>query len=145
MNFKLVFFSLLMLSSYTAIAQTAPPADTIQTKSGLKYVKVKAGTGKQVINGSVVKVHFVGRYTDGDIFDTSLDAKPVKLKVATGEVIKGWDEALLLMREGDKLVLVVPPALGYGEKGHIDPEDPVTFLVYPNSTLIFDLELLEVK
>src|SRR5688500_10566539 len=104
--FLSIFF--LCLLSHLSMAQTAPQSDTIRTKSGLKYVKVKNGSGKPAFNGSTVKVHFVGKYTDGDIFDTSLDAKPIKLKVGAGEVIKGWDEALLMMREGDKLVLVIP-------------------------------------
>ncbi len=110
------------------------------TPSGLKYYIVKEGTGPQPIVGSDVKVHYTGYLKDGKIFDSSiLREEPIAFKVGVGMVIKGWDEGILLMRQGAKLRFIIPSGLACGNQeagGGVIPAD---------SELTFDCELVEVK
>ncbi len=111
-------------------------SDTITTASGLKYVVVKKGNGVKPKAGQTIKVHYTGKFLDGKVFDSSIPrGEPFSFAVGTGQVIKGWDEGLLLMSKGEKCVLIVPPKLGYGEGG----AGPIP----PNSTLVFEVELLD--
>lgn len=111
--------------------------DTITTASGLKVVFTKKGDGAQAKVGSKVKVHYTGKLTNGTIFDNSLDrGEPISFPLGQGYVIPGWDEGIAMMRVGDKATLVIPPQLGYGERG--------SGSIPPNSTLIFDVELMDV-
>ncbi|MBC7383108.1 MAG: FKBP-type peptidyl-prolyl cis-trans isomerase [Bacteroidia bacterium] len=106
------------------------------TASGLKYRVTELGTGKQVSVGDKVTVHYTGKLTNGTKFDSSKDRnQPFIFKVGEGRVIKGWDEGLALLKIGDKATFVIPPAIGYGEQdmGQIPP----------NSTLVFDIEVLD--
>lgn len=126
--------------------------DTITTMSGLRYVVTKSGTGKKVTSGMNVKVDYAGFLTDGTIFDTSIEEvgkennfdrggypfQPIEFVVGIGNVIKGWDEALLTMQVGGKRRLIIPPSLGYGSRG----APPV---IPPDATLIFDIHLLDAK
>lgn len=106
------------------------------TKSGLQYLVEKEGTGKTPTREDEVKVHYTGTLINGEKFDSSLDrGQPAEFPV--GGVIPGWTEALLLMKEGAKYKLVIPSELAYGPMGR--PGIP------PNSVLLFDVELLEVK
>lgn len=106
------------------------------TKSGLQYLVEKEGTGKTPSREDEVKVHYTGTLINGEKFDSSLDrGQPAEFPV--GGVIPGWTEALLLMKEGAKYKLVIPSELAYGPMGR--PGIP------PNSVLLFDVELLEVK
>jgi FKBP-type peptidyl-prolyl cis-trans isomerase len=108
------------------------------TASGLKYEYKQLGTGTQAVSGSTVSVHYVGRLADGKQFDSSRDRnQPIKFKLGAGQVIKGWDEGIALLKVGDRAVFTIPPQLGYGER------DMGT--IPPNSTLYFDVELMEVK
>lgn len=110
-----------------------------KTASGLLYVIEKPGTGKQAKAGSTVKVHYTGKLTDGSKFDSSLDrGEPIEFPLGQGRVIKGWDEGIALFKEGGKGTLIVPHDLGYGERG-FPPVIPA------KATLIFDIELIEVK
>lgn len=103
--------------------------------SGLQYKVIKEGTGKIPTVNNKVKTHYRGTLINGTEFDSSYKSnKPAEFPV-TG-VIKGWTEALLLMKQGSKWELYIPPNLAYGERGR--PGIP------PNSTLIFEIELLEV-
>jgi len=113
--------------------------DTITTASGLKYIIVKPGTGVQAANGKTVTVHYTGYFTDGKIFDSSVErGKPLDpFVLGEGHVIKGWDEGVALMKTGEKARLIVPYQLGYGEKDY----GPIP----GKSTLIFDVELMDVK
>jgi FKBP-type peptidyl-prolyl cis-trans isomerase len=106
------------------------------TASGLQYVVEKEGEGKTPTKEDMVKVHYKGTLTNGTQFDSSYDrGEPAEFPV--GGVIPGWTEALTLMKEGAKYKLVIPSDLAYGPSGR--PGIP------PNSVLLFDVELLEVK
>ncbi len=105
------------------------------TKSGLQYRVLKKGTGKKPKSKSKVKVHYKGTLIDGSEFDSSYKRnKPAEFPV--NGVIKGWQEALTLMKEGGKWELFIPSGLAYGEQGR--PKIP------PNSVLVFEVELLEI-
>ena len=107
------------------------------TASGLQFKVLKSGNGASPKTTSSVSVHYEGRLTNGQIFDSSIArGEPASFPV-TG-VIKGWTEALLRMKVGDKWQLTIPPGLAYGERG----SPPV---IGPNEVLVFDVELLEVK
>jgi FKBP-type peptidyl-prolyl cis-trans isomerase len=104
--------------------------------SGLQYKVIKAGQGKSPKSDDEVKVHYTGMLLDGTVFDSSYDrGKPMVFGVK--QVIKGWTEALMLMSPGSKWILYVPPELAYGKNGAGDA-------IGPNSTLIFEVELVEV-
>ena len=93
----------------------------------------------QAKNGDTVRVHYTGRLEDGTEFDKCGDkAHPFLVTLGEGKVIKGWEEGLRGMKAGGKRKLIIPPKLGYGEKGSGDK-------VPPNAYLIFDVEVLEVK
>ncbi len=110
--------------------------DAITTDSGLKYVVVAEGTGDTPAPGAMVKVHYTGKLLDGTTFDSSVErGQPIDFPVGQGRVIKGWDEALLTMKKGEKRVLIIPASLGYGPSGR----GPIP----PNATMIFDVELVD--
>ncbi|MCQ2300126.1 MAG: FKBP-type peptidyl-prolyl cis-trans isomerase [Bacteroidales bacterium] len=106
------------------------------TKSGLQYQKIKEGNGPKPKATSTVKVHYTGTLIDGTKFDSSIDrGEPIEFPL--NQVIPGWTEGLQLMNEGSKYMLYIPYTLGYGEQPVGD--------IPPGSTLIFEVELLEVK
>ena len=106
------------------------------TASGLQYKVIKAGTGASPKPTDIVKVHYTGTLVDGTVFDSSVQrGEPATFPV--NGVIPGWTEALQLMKVGDKWQLVIPAKLAYGEQG---PRS-----IGPNSTLIFDVELLGIE
>lgn len=112
--------------------------DAIATPTGLKYVVVAEGEGDTPAKGSVVTVHYTGKLLNGKKFDSSYDrGQPIEFPVGRGHVIKGWDEALLSMKKGEKRVLIIPPELGYGPSGR----GPIP----PNAIMIFDVELVNFK
>lgn len=109
--------------------------DAVTTPSGLKYVVVAEGEGDTPESGAVVTVHYTGKLVNGTKFDSSVDrGQPIDFPVGSGQVIKGWDEALLGMKKGEKRVLIIPSHLGYGPSGR----GPIP----PNATMIFDVELV---
>ena len=119
------------------------PAMTTTTPSGLQYADTVPGTGRAPRRGQTAVVHYTGwLYVDGargKKFDSSVDkGKPFEFRVGQGDVIRGWDEGVLTMKTGGKRTLIIPPALGYGERGS-GADIP------PNATLIFDVELIAVK
>ena len=110
----------------------------VTTPSGLKYTDLVVGNGPSPRLGQTAVVHYTGTLTDGTKFDSSLDkGQPYSFPLGTGSVIKGWDEGVATMKVGGRRRLVVPPALGYGPMPR--PRIPA------NSTLVFDVELLDVK
>jgi FKBP-type peptidyl-prolyl cis-trans isomerase FkpA len=118
---------------------TAVKGQPITTASGLQYWEVKKGSGALAQAGKEVSVHYTGWLTDGKEFDSSRDAgEPIKFQLGTGQVIKGWDEGIAGMKVGGKRQLRIPPQLGYGQRGF-------GTTIPPNSTLVFDVELMDVK
>jgi peptidylprolyl isomerase len=112
--------------------------DTITTASGLKYIVVKDGAGIQAASGKTVKVHYTGYFTDGKIFDSSVErGEAFSFALGQGKVIPGWDEGIALLKVGGETRLIVPYQLAYGEAGY----GPIP----AKATLVFDVELLEVK
>jgi FKBP-type peptidyl-prolyl cis-trans isomerase len=104
------------------------------TKSGLMYQVLKNGAGSSPTNGTMVTVHYTGTFLDGTVFDSSVDrGAPTQFKI--GGVIQGWNEALLSMKKGEKRLLVIPPELGYGERGYPGA-------IPGNAFLVFEVELL---
>ena len=110
-----------------------------RTASGLQYQDVAVGNGDEAGEGKVAVVHYTGWLTDGTKFDSSRDrGEPFSFPVGRGQVIAGWDEGVAGMKVGGRRKLVIPANLGYGEMG----APPV---IPPGATLVFDVELLEVK
>lgn len=108
-----------------------------ETQSGLIVEDVVVGTGAEATNGTLVSVNYTGTFTNGVKFDSSYDrGQPIQFVLGTGYVIKGWDLGILGMKVGGKRKLVISPELGYGStaRGSIPP----------NSTLLFDVELVAV-
>lgn len=107
---------------------------------GLRYIDEKVGEGPSPDTGQSVSVHYTGWLTDGMKFDSSLDrGQPFVFALGRGQVIKGWDEGVASMKVGGKRRLIVPPELGYGERG--TPGGPIP----GGATLIFDVELLSLQ
>lgn len=117
------------------LANNAKEEGVKVTESGLQYLVVKEGNGKKPGPNNVVTVHYTGRLIDGTVFDSSVErGEPATF--AVGQVIPGWVEGLQLMSEGSAYRLFIPSELAYGEHG--------TGPIQPNSTLIFDVQLLKV-
>jgi len=110
----------------------------MKTASGLEYIEVEAGTGAQAEAGKTVDVHYTGKLQDGTVFDSSVSrGDPISFKLGVGQVIKGWDEGIALMKVGGKAQLIIPADLAYGDKG-------AGGVIPPNATLVFDVELVSV-
>ncbi|MGD0468831.1 MAG: FKBP-type peptidyl-prolyl cis-trans isomerase [Terriglobales bacterium] len=154
MKTVILAITLLALTSL-AIAQTAPaqkaaakPAtagptkvtgEPTKTASGLEYWDIKVGTGAVAQSGQHVKVDYTGWLTNGKKFDSSVGTgRPFDFTLGASQVIKGWDEGVAGMKVGGKRQLRIPPDLAYGEKGYPG-------VIPANSTLIFDVQLVDVK
>lgn len=110
-----------------------------KTESGLRYQFIQKGDGKQAEAGKTVSVHYEGSLENGKVFDSSYPRKkPIEFKLGIGQVIEGWDEGIALLKVGDKARFVIPSDLGYGPAG-------AGGVIPPNATLIFDVELMDVK
>ena len=131
----------------TTQAATSPPAVPAQSSNqGLKMTDVKQGTGAEAVTGKTVVVHYTGWLYDesapenkGKKFDSSRDrGDPFDFPLGAGHVIKGWDQGVAGMKVGGQRTLVIPPEMGYGARG-------AGGVIPPNATLVFDVELLDVK
>jgi FKBP-type peptidyl-prolyl cis-trans isomerase len=108
------------------------------TSSGLRYKITDKGNGNSAVIGKNVKVHYKGQLIDGTVFDSSFKRnEPIEFTLGIGQVIKGWDEGLALLSEGDKARFIIPSELAYGEAG-------AGGVIPPNANLIFDVELVSV-
>ncbi|MFH7014769.1 peptidylprolyl isomerase [Flavobacterium sp. FlaQc-47] len=110
-----------------------------KTESGLRYKMIQKGEGKKAESGKTVAVHYEGSLENGKVFDSSYPRKkPIEFRLGQGQVIEGWDEGVALLQVGDKARFVIPSDLAYGSAG-------AGGVIPPNATLIFDVELMEVK
>src|SRR5438270_13887681 len=139
-----------MVAANVACGQTTPSGTTAAPKNagaattevtmpdGLKYTDDQLGTGTEAQAGKTVSVHYTGWLLDGTKFDSSRDRnQPFTFPLGAGRVIKGWDEGVAGMKVGGKRTLIIPPDLAYGSRA--------TGPIPPNSTLKFEVELLDVK
>lgn len=128
-------------SSKSAASSKAEPSAsaTASSTDQLQVTDEKVGTGAEAVAGKTVTVNYVGTLTNGTKFDSSYDRnQPFSFQLGAGQVIKGWDQGVVGMKVGGKRKLVIPPDLGYGAQGAGDK-------IPPNSTLVFEIELLDVK
>ncbi len=110
-----------------------------KTESGLRYKIINKGSGKKAENNKIVSVHYSGSLENGKVFDSSYNRKkPIEFPLGQGNVIEGWDEGIALLQVGDKARFVIPSYLGYGSAG-------AGGAIPPDATLIFDVELMDVK
>jgi len=136
-------YILILITLVLAVAIAAGQEKMTTTKSGLKYIDQKVGSGDVAMKGNTVSVHYTGWfYTEGKRgakFDSSLDRKmPFEFKLGARQVIPGWDEGVEGMKVGGKRELIIPPDLGYGPRG-------MPGIIPPNSILNFEVELLKVS
>ncbi len=112
--------------------------NVVRTDSGLEYVVTREGEGPTPTRGQKIAAHYTGYLLDGRKFDSSLDGgQPFETEIGVSRVIRGWDEAFLTMKRGEKRLLIIPPELGYGARG-------AGSVIPPNATLIFDVELVDI-
>ena len=110
-----------------------------KTESGLRYKFIARGKGTKAEAGKKVSVHYKGMLADGTVFDSSYKRKePIEFPLGKGHVIEGWDEGIQLLQVGDQARFVIPPHIAYGQRG-------AGGVIPPNATLIFDVELVDVK
>lgn len=124
---------------FTASLCLAQGGNIMMSSGGVKIEVIKQGDGPVPKPGQTVTVHYIGTLSDGKKFDSSRDrGEPFSFPLGAGRVIRGWDEALAMMKIGSRAILTIPPELGYGARG-------AGGVIPPNATLIFDVELLSAK
>ena len=104
----------------------------------VKVEDTQVGTGAEAVPGKTVSIHYTGKLENGKVFDSSVGKEPLTFVVAAGQMIPGFDQGVQGMKVGGKRTITIPPSLGYGEQGAGD-------VIPPNSTLIFDVELVSVQ
>ena len=121
------------------IAKDTTIKNPVRTGSGLYYIKKTAGSGPQIKAGDKVKVHYIGKFLNGETFESSYSGgRPLEItKVGSGQVIKGWDEGLQLMQEGETARFYIPSGLAYGPSA--------SGKIPSNTCLIFDITVLDVN
>ncbi|NIP31149.1 MAG: hypothetical protein GTO02_15660 [Candidatus Dadabacteria bacterium] len=126
---------LLLFANITFSVETKKKG-VVMTDTGLSYKIIKEGTGETPQKGDNVTVHYIGKLTDGSVFDSSKQRGPFTFVLGIGQVIKGWDQGVSEMKKGEIRELTIPHDLAYGERGY----PPV---IPPKATLIFEVELLD--
>ena len=122
----------------TVLAQVGKDfGKAIEAANGIRYIVEKNGDGPRPQTGNTVTVHYTGRLTNGQIFDSSVGRAPFAFQVGTGQVIKGWDQMVGEMRKGEKRKVLLPPETAYGSRG----AGPIP----PNSWLVFEIEVLDIS
>lgn len=141
-----LFAAAVIVAVLAAVMGDATAADdkdkdgkVVTTASGLKYVDLKVGEGEAAKEGSRVLVHYTGTLQDGKKFDSSVGGDPFPVTIGKTRVIKGWTEGLQGMKKGGKRKLIIPADLAYGKDGTPDGTIP------PNATLIFEVEVVDLK
>lgn len=123
----------------TTAIPAASAGTTTTTSGGLQITEVKIGTGPEAHIGDTIRVHYTGTLQSGAVFDSSKPrGAPLEFRIGTGQVIRGFDRGVTGMRVGGVRKVVIPPDLGYGKRG----SPPV---IPPNATLVFELELVEIR
>lgn len=123
-------------SSSKTTSEAAKPSTPQATE--LKIEDIKEGSGSAVKSGDTIIIHYKGTLTDGTKFDSSYDrGEPFETQIGVGQVIEGWDKGVVGMKQGGKRKLTIPPDMAYGEQS--------TGSIPPNSTLIFEVELIGIK
>lgn len=123
---KKIIFILICITQITWAAE-------LQIKNNI------VGEGVEIVNHSKIKVHYVGMLEDGTKFDSSYDrGEPFNFQIGLRQVIEGWETGIMGMKVGGKRTLIIPPELGYGERGAGE-------FIPPNSTLVFDIEIIDVQ
>ncbi len=112
--------------------------DFTTTDSGLKYAVLSEGSGDKPQDGEVTAVHFTGWLSDGTNFGGSVGGPPIEFNVGQAEILPGWDEAILLMQEGEKAQFIIPPELAFGAEG-------IPGLVPADETVTFEMELVSIS
>jgi peptidylprolyl isomerase len=135
--------ALALVAGFAGNATAQAVGTTMTTPSGLKITDSKIGTGATPMPGQICVMHYTGwlyqNGAKGQKFDSSLDrGKPFEFPLGKHLVIGGWDEGVATMKVGGKRTFIIPPELGYGARG-------AGGVIPPNATLIFDVELLDVK
>ena len=119
------------------VEKTWPEAK--KTNTGIRYIVLKEGSGATGQSGDRAVVLYVGRLLNGTVFDQATEKdKAFKLRIGRGEVIRGWDQILQLMKVGEKRLVIVPPELAYGTRGQAPK-------IGRNATLVFEMELIELS
>jgi peptidylprolyl isomerase len=140
----LAFVAALIFAAAIPTSASAQAAGgTVTTPSGLKYTDTQVGTGAAPKTGQVCVMHYTGWLYEngakGRKFDSSVDrGQPFQFSIGRGQVIAGWDEGVASMKVGGKRTLIIPPELGYGARG-------AGGVIPPNATLLFEVELLDLK
>lgn len=113
-----------------------PKSELVTSPTGLQYMVTAEGKGDKPKPGTDIKAHYTGKLPNGMVFDSSVErGEPLEFTVGVGQVIAGWDEALVDMKKGEKRILVIPPGLAYGASG-------AGGVIPPNATLIFEVEMV---
>lgn len=131
------------MNNNTNMTTDTMTAGSMNMPAGLKIEEIVIGDGAQAAPGKLVTAHYKGMLQDGTVFDTSVGRAPFSFPLGAGMVIQGWEKGIVGMKVGGKRVLTISPELGYGAA---DMKDAVGKVIIPaNSTLIFEVELLDVK
>jgi len=132
-----LFFSGPLMNLFTPNIQNETENNMTTTETGFKAEDVTVGTGELAQTGNTVRAHYVGKLTNGQVFDSSLDrGTPIEFTLGVGQVIRGWDEGIVGMREGGKRILTIAPEFGYGDRA--------VGAIPANSVLVFEVELVDI-